>query len=279
VYNFTRNVDEFYISATLTQVDVDEFHYGLYWRRKEHGEVYFLVKDQPRQDLGPLARTLTVGGPDVEVRLANRIDKLEWIDASRVETAFILALSSQDGPAIRRIQGSNSTNKIDLSRDNVRSSVWTGGADDEIRMGPQGGEVSAGRGRNTIWGHWGCDEIIVRTPHESTCREHQDTNLTTVKHFQSGKDKIRLLFQTNGLVSDDVQRRIDHTLAALSPSTSVFEKYRAAKDVDGVEEGHIFRLRHGYHAYIGVDNEACTLIDLEPGAPFRPPEATDIVLV
>jgi len=279
MYAFTRNVDEFYISATLTKVDVDEFHYGLYWRRKERGEVYFLVKDQPRQDLEPIARTLTVGGPDVEVRFAGRIEKLEWIDARRVETEFTLTLSSQDGPAMRRIQGSNAVNTIDLSRDNVRSSVRTGGADDEIRMGPQGGEVSAGSGRNTIWGRWGCDEIIINAAHESTCRDHHDANLTTVKHFQTGKDKIKLLFQTSGLVSDDMQRRIDHTLAALPASASVFDKYKAAKDVDGVEEGHVFRFRHGYHAYIGVDNEACTLIDLEPGAPFRPPGATDIVLV
>jgi len=276
MYIFTRNVDEFYISATLTQFDLDEFHYGLHWRDKERGEVYFLVREQPRHDIEPIAKTLTVGGPVVAVKLGSRIEKLDWIDASRVETEFTLILSSQDGPPIRRVQGRNSINKIDLTRDNTRCSVWTGSADDEIHLGPQGGEVCAGRGKNTIWANWGRDEIIIRAAHESTCHDAQDANLTTVKHFQSGKDKVRLLFQTSGLVSDDVQRRIDHALAALSPSASVFEKYKAAKDVDGVEDGHVFWFKDGNHAYIGVDNAACTLVDLEPGR-FGSPTPADIL--
>jgi hypothetical protein len=284
MHTYSRAVDtydEYYFRATLTREDYDEFSFGLAWRRQDIGQVYFFLKDQSRYDLEPIVKELTFKGSDVEVKLTNnRIEKLDRIDASRVELLFSLELRAQDGAAARHtrhILGSNDINKVDLRRDDsARNVVRTGDGNDEIHLGSHGGEVSAGKGRNVITAGWGRDEIIINAADSTTCQGGSETNLTTVQHFRGGQDKVRILFNTRGIVSDDAQRRIDEALAALPSGTPVCEKYEAAKDVAGVENGHVFCFRDGFHYYIGIDNPACTLIDIEPGR-FPPPAAADIL--
>jgi hypothetical protein len=286
MHTYSRAVDtydEYYFTVKQTQEDYDEFSFGLAWRRKEIGQVYFFLKDRRRHDLDPIVKELSFKGSDVEVKLTNnRIDKLDRVDASQVEVRFLLELSERDGAATRHtrhILGSNDTNKIDLRQDeSARNVVRTGDGNDEIYLGAQGGEVSAGKGRNVIIAGWGRDEIIINAADSTTCQIGSEANLTTVQHFRGGQDKIRFSFHTRGLVGDDTQRRIDQALAALPSGTSACDKYEAAKDVAGVHEGHVFRFRDGFHYYIGVDNNAGTLIDLQPGA-FSPPGATDILFV
>jgi hypothetical protein len=284
MHTYSRAVDtydEYYFKVTQTREDYDEFSFGLAWRRKEIGQVYFFLKDRSRHDLEPIVKELSLKGSDVEVKLTNnRIEKLDRIDATKVDVLFVLELRAQDGAAVRHtrhVLGSNDINKIDLrGDDSARNFVRTGDGNDEIHLGPQGGEVSAGKGRNVITASWGRDEITINSADSSTCHSGFETNLTTVQHFRGGQDKIRLSFHTRGPVSDDVQRRIDQALAALPGGTSACDKYEAAKDVAGVYEGHVFRFRDGFHYYIGVDNDAGTLIDIQPGT-FSPPAATDIL--
>ncbi|MFC7398908.1 hypothetical protein ACFQU1_17025 [Chelatococcus sp. GCM10030263] len=282
MHTLTKLVDEYYFSAKQTREDYDEYSYGL--SQPPDGKAYFWFKARRRPDSQePIAKELVFGGPDAAVAiLDDRADKLERIDATAVRHEFALKLSAQNGATVRHINGSDGTNVIDLGQDyKAWNAIKLGDSNDVIQLGPKGGQVFAGKGRNFIFADRGRDEIIIAAADDSTCTSASDSNLTTVRYFQQSQDKLRLLFETKGWVSDDVQERIDQALSVLPAGTSLCGRYNAAKDIRGVDEGHVFRFRHGYHDYIGVDNQACTLIDLEPGVAFfsGPPSNTDVLFL
>jgi len=104
--------------------------------------------------------------------------------------------------------------------------------------------------------------------------------LTIISGFTPGKDHVKLLFPTKGFVSKDIQERIDNALAALSADASLSDKYSAATNVEGVNEGHVFHLRHADVQYLAVENVEATLIGFQISPYSEGPEAamqTDVI--
>ena len=220
--------------------------------------------------------TLEFAGPRVKADVGSRASgQLESVDARSVSKSFDLRLDGTSGSVSERtIQGAEEApNSIYLRDDEAaRNIVRTGDKDDEIFMGPKGGTVDAGKGRNHITGGDGIDEIIIKQGY-SGFLNHLASE-TTVRDFTPGQDKVKLEVQNNGWVSTEEQAAID----ALPQMLSLPKQYEAAKKVAGVDKGEVFILPRGQLNYLAVhngegDDSAATIIGLDAR-----PLLTDVVL-
>jgi hypothetical protein len=221
-------------------------------------------------------KTLEFLWPQVKAYVGPRASAhLESIDARSASKGFDLTLESAPGGVGERIirGAEEDSNSIYLRADEAaRNVVETGDKDDTIFMGPKGGTIDAGKGRNLIACGDGIDEIIIKDGYSGFL--NRLTSQTTAQNFKSGQDKITLDVKNNGWVSRDEQDNVD----ALPPMLSLPMLYEAAKKVPGVDEGEVFILRHGQRSYLAVhdgegDGSAANIIGLDAR-----PLLTDVVL-
>ena len=235
-------------------------------------------------DVKPGFRTLDFKGPEARASFWGGFETVEAIAAHAVTDTFTLEVHAvtRSGVRERTIVGGIGKNEIDLTGDkHARNTVRTFDGDDTIHLGSRGGTIHAAKGHNEIdCGGLGVTDIVISKAGDSTLQDGSGANLTIISGFTPGKDHVKLLFPTKGFVSKDIQERIDNALAALSADASLSDKYSAATNVEGVNEGHVFHLRHADVQYLAVENVEATLIGFQISPYSEGPEAamqTDVI--